>query len=133
VTSQPPETPKSSDKKPGLATLVLHHSVTFLILVLFLALGVWSYLTFQDTDFFATVDHQAFAEELSPPLVESQRQRLTFAIDVARQLTGRTPSTLNELVEMGFLLESDLYYPGGPDRWVYERLAEGYSLTREPL
>jgi hypothetical protein len=118
-------------KSAGIAALIVHHSITVLILVLFLALGVWSYLTFQNADFFASVDRQAHVNELRPAVVEAQSQRLHFAIEVYQQLTGRTPGSLNELVEMGFLRESDLYYPGGPNIWVYERLPDGFRLTRE--
>ena len=126
----PPPPSRAERAGAPLAALIVHHSITFLILVLFLALGVWAYLTFQDEEFFATVDRQAFEEELRPSQIEAQHQRLDFAIQVARQLTGRTPASLDELVEMGFLLESDLYYPRGPNQWVFERTPDGYILQR---
>ena len=115
-------------RKNGLAALVIHHSITVLILVLFLALGVWGYLTFQSTDFFASVDRSEFEAELRPALVEAQHQRLEVALHVANHLNGRYPGRLAELVEMGLLLESDLYYPSGGLQWLYTRQGDSFTL-----
>lgn len=117
--------------KAGLATLVLHHSITALILILFLALGVWGYLTFRTDDFFASVDRAEFEAELRPPLVEAQRQRLVMAIEVANLLHGQYPRNLEELVEQGLLQDSDLYYPRGREQWVYNRFGDGFTLDRQ--
>lgn len=115
-------------QKTGLATLILHHSITVLILILVLALGVWSYLNFQGTEFFAAIDRAGFEAELHPALDEAQRQRLNSAIETYGLLNDRYPTHLDDLLDAGLLLPSDLYYPRGPDSWSYERHSDGFSL-----
>lgn len=119
-----PKPPKS-----GLGTLLLHHSITALILILLLGLGVWSYLTFLNKDYFATVDHEAFSEHIEPPLIEAQRQRIINAIEVWSLEHSQPPSTLRDLVDQGLLVTADLYSPRGNRAWHYERLPENYQLT----
>lgn len=128
----PPDEPgddaSRAPKKPGVATLILHHSITVLILILVLALGVWSYLNFQGTDFFAAIDRDAFEAELHPSLDDAQHRRFSTAIETYGLLNDRYPTHLDDLVEEGLLLPSDLYYPRGPDSWSYERQSDGFLL-----
>lgn len=114
--------------KTGFAVLIVHHSVTVIILVLFLSLGVWGYLTFRNTDFFTTVDRSELNDQIRPPVIEAQRQRLVFAIQVFAHLHDRYPARLEELVETGLLLPSDLVYPGNSVHWNYQRGPDGFSL-----
>lgn len=113
----------------GLATMVIHYSITVIIMVLLLALGVWGYLNFRNSDFFATVDRQQVQAQVEPPLIEAQHQRLSAAIEVWILVHGRPPASLEELVDRGLLLPSDLYYPRAGPLWHYERLPENYVLV----
>ncbi len=128
----PPE--KSAEGKaqraesPGILTLVLHHSITVLILVLVLVLGVWGYLNFQDTEFFTTIDREEFDAQLHPPLEEAQRQRIETALEVHSLVQDRYPNHLQQLVDGELLMPSDLYYPRGTDSWDYDRHSDGYRL-----
>ena len=115
-------------KKASIATLLLHHSITVLILILLLGLGVWSYLNFQQAEFFATVDRQALRAHVEPPLTDAQQARITNAVEVWRLLHNRPPASLDDLVDQGLLLPSDLYYPRARPLWHYERRPEGYTL-----
>ncbi len=130
-TSAPPPQPSEKippPKKTSVATLLLHHSITVLILSLLLGLGVWSYLNFKNADFFATVDRQALRAHIEPPLIEAQRQRITNAVEISTLLHNRPPARLDDLVDQGLLLPSDLYYPRANPLWHYERHPEGYTL-----
>lgn len=114
----------------GIATLIIHHSITVLILILFVSLGTWSYLTFRITAFFAPVDRAEIDAQITPPTEIAQHQRISFAIDVFIHLYDRPPARLEELTELNLLLPSDLYYPGKTLRWDYERNANGFVLRR---
>ena len=133
-TSDPPEISDddSSSKGPpaGVATLILHHSITVLILVMVIGLGVWSYLNLQSTDLFASVDRAELEAELHPPLTTAQSQRIETAAEVYHLVYDAYPSNLDELVEAGFLLPSDVYYPRGHNSWSYERHTEGFTLEQ---
>lgn len=111
----------------ALGAVVLHHTVTAVMLVLVLALSVWAYLTFRNAQFFHTPDDGADSR-VESYLLEAQHQRVEFALSVYYRLEERYPSQLRQLVSRGLLLESDLYYPSGRDRLDYERTADGYSL-----
>ncbi|TXD37666.1 hypothetical protein FRC98_08225 [Lujinxingia vulgaris] len=127
--STQPNAPVPPGKRAGLATLVLHHSVTVIILVLFIGIGVWSYLTFQKTDFFVQVDRDDLQARLTPPLIEAQRQRIEMAIATSYRLEDRYPASLQELVDRGLLLQSDLYYPSATELWLYSRGVDSFELT----
>lgn len=114
--------------KPGLATLIFHHSITVLILVLFGVLGIWGYLNLQTTEFFGTIDRAELESQLQPSLETAQRQRLAVALEVYALTHDRYPTQLIELVNTGLLLPSDPYYPRGSDGWFYESHSEGFTL-----
>jgi hypothetical protein len=113
----------------GLGAVVLHHTVTALLLVLIIALGVWAYLTFRKTNFFETPDPSAVTRVQTYAL-EAQASRIRFALGVHYRLDGRYPADLSDLVERGLLLSSDLYYPAGTAALSYRRTASGYALER---
>lgn len=132
MTERPPSDEQSSegheaDQGGALGAVVLHHTVTALMLVLILALSVWAYLTFRQASFFHAPDDRADSR-VETYVLESQLQRVEFALAVYFRLEARYPSNLDQLVSRGLLLESDLFYPSGPDRLAYERTADGYSL-----
>lgn len=120
-----PQTP--DETRSALGAVVLHHTVTAVMLVLILAIGVWAYLTFRNTSFFQAPDEQADTRT-ETYLLEAQLQRVEFALGVYFRLQERYPSDLSQLVDRGLLRESDLYYPSGRDRLVYSRTAGGYEL-----
>ncbi len=139
MTSGPPQSPsapgeetKPAAAKAGLFTIILHHSITVLILVLFLSLGVWAYLNLQTTEFFSTLDYDDLEAHFYPPLEETQRQRLETALEVYSLRYDRYPTSLNQLTEAGLLLPSDLYYPRGLSEWAYETRGDEYSLQLGP-
>ncbi len=126
------DTTEADARKVGITTLIVHHSITVLILVLFLGLGVWSYLNFQNTDFFASVDRVELEAQLQPSLESAQQSRLEVALEVYALLNDRYPTRFEELVNAGLLLPSDLYYPRGPQSWLYEPHADGFTLESRP-
>ncbi|MFP4599275.1 MAG: hypothetical protein ACLFVJ_13535 [Persicimonas sp.] len=115
----------------GLGAVVLHHTVTAVMLALIIALGVWAYLTFRSTSFFQPPDAKVDSRVESYAL-EAQLQRIHFALGVYFRLDGRYPADLAEVVERGLLLRSDLYYPSGRERLAYGRTASGYTLELAP-
>lgn len=121
----------SSAPKTGLLTVIIHHSITVLILVLFLALGVWAYLNVQATEFFSTIDHDDLEARFYPPLEEAQQQRYETALEVYALRHDRYPTRLDELAGTGLLLPSDLYYPRGPEYWTYDTRGDSYVLQLE--
>lgn len=122
---------KEGDSGGGLGAVVLHHTVTAVMLALIIALGVWAYLTFRNTSFFQSPDARVDSRVESYAL-EAQLQRIHFALSVYFRLDGRYPADLAEVVERGLLLRSDLYYPSGRDRIAYGRTATGYTLELAP-
>ncbi len=134
MSNRPPQ-PPSGDLDPqqtpeegnALGAVVLHHTVTALMLALIIALGVWAYLTFRKTSFFEAPDAQA-STRVEAYSLQAQLQRIRFGLAVYFRLDGRYPAALDELVERGLLLPSDLYYPSGNGRYDYRRTASGYKL-----
>ncbi len=127
---EPSGAPQPANNKGALGAVVLHHTVTALMLVLILALGVWAYLTFRKTSFFQPPDARAHTRVDAYALL-AQRQRIRFALGVYFRLDGRYPRSLDELVQRGLLLPSDLYYPAGEGHFRYRRTASGYALEIE--
>src|SRR5690554_6969035 len=95
-------------RRSGMGAVVLHHSVTALMIMLIIALGVWSYLSFRSTDFFQAADRDS---RIGAYVEDAQKARIHFALDVFFRLDGRYPLTLDELVERNLLDPSDLHYP----------------------
>lgn len=118
---------KATKKGGGLGAVVLHHTVTALMLALILALGVWAYLTFRKTSFFQAPDADANSR-VEAHALQAQLQRIRFGLSVYFRLDGRYPAALDELVERGLLLPSDLFYPTGKARYDYQRTASGFTL-----
>lgn len=121
------ETAPQAKSGRGLGAVVLHHTVTALMLVLILALGVWAYLTFRKADFFEGPDQESVSR-LDHYGTLAQGQRIRFALRVYYRLDGRYPANLQELVDRGLLLQSDLYYPSREEGYGYERTGSGYRL-----
>lgn len=124
--------PKQSSEKPtrgrsGLGAVVLHHTVTALMIALILALGVWAYLTFRKTSFFEAPDANT-SSRVEAYAREAQLDRIGFALEVHFRLDGRYPASLDDLVQRGLLLPSDLYYPSGEGVYAYQRTGGGYTL-----
>lgn len=116
----------------GLLPLILHHSITVLIMVLVLTLGVWGYLNFRDAEFFTAVDRHQLEATLQPSLVEAQQQRLSAAVEVYALIHNRYPSHLRELVDQELLTADDLYYPAGRNVWSYELVGDSFELQFDP-
>jgi hypothetical protein len=132
-TDSPPADAAAADdtRRSGMGAVVLHHSVTALMLMLIIALGVWSYLSFRTTSFFQA-PAASESSRVEAFVEEAQKQRIRFALRVFHRLDGRYPLTLDELVERNLLLPSDLEYPSGASspgaRFSYQREADGYTL-----
>lgn len=119
-------------RRSGVGAVVLHHTVTALMIILILSLGIWSYLSFRNTGFFQQPDlSESF--RLEDHAAAAQKQRLEFALEVFQRLDGRYPMNLEELVERNLILPSDLGYPPSPGdqkaRFIYRRDADTYTLT----
>ncbi|QDG54644.1 hypothetical protein FIV42_29035 [Persicimonas caeni] len=134
MSEQPPRRPEGraggeagAKQSSGFGAVVLHHTVTALMLALILALGVWAYLTFRKTSFFEAPDDEANTR-VEAHALQAQLQRIRFGLGVYFRFDGRYPAALEELVERGLLLPSDLYYPSGTARYDYQRTASGYTL-----
>lgn len=116
-------------RQSGMGAVILHHSVTALLIMLVIALAVWSYLSFRNTDFFEAPTQNS---RLGSYVEGAQKQRIHFALDVYYRLDGRYPLTLDELVERQLLQPSDLYYPAtaptSGEQYVYERVQDTYTL-----
>jgi len=119
---------------PGLGAVVVHHTVTALLLILLVALGTWSYLTFRGTSFLDMPDAKERAT-FETFAVDSQVQRIRFALEVYDRLYEKYPATLETLVDEGLLQPDDVYYPPGDVRYVYQRVGNDYRLavTREEV
>lgn len=115
------------DKSRGLGAVVLHHTVTALMLALMIGIGVWSYLTFRETSFFQAADESA-TSRVTYFAAEAQVERIHTALDTFLRLNGQYPASLDVLVEHGLLLESDLYYPAGKYEYEYERSGDSFTL-----
>lgn len=127
---QPEQSGDADQPRRGVGAVVLHHTVTVLMLVLILAMGVWGYLTFRKTSFFQKPDAQVSTRTEAYAL-RAQVRRIRVALRVYFRLDGRYPSNLTELVDRGLLLPSDLYYPSGKGRYAYQRTASGFQLELE--
>ncbi len=94
----------------ALGALILHHTVTALLLVGALALGIWGYLTYSKGGF--TYAQAPTAQSATQRyLIASQERRLTLAAQTYRTIHQSPPLTLDVLVEDGLLDASDLTYP----------------------
>ncbi len=129
----PPDAESSTDAgearpRTSLVTLLLHHSITVIILVLFLAIAVWAYLNIQSADFLGSVDHETLEADLTPSLQAAQHQRVVNALTIYELLENRYPRQLRDLVESELLLTSDLYYPSPLERWDYTVSGTTYEL-----
>lgn len=99
------------EKAPGaLGALILHHTVTAMLIVGGLALGIWGYLTYTKDGF--TYAKEPMAQSASQRyLIASQVHRLTLAAHTYQKLHQSPPLTLDILVEEGIIRPDDLSYP----------------------
>jgi hypothetical protein len=118
------EVVKKSSK--GVGAVVVHHVVTFLQILMVLALGAWSYVTYKNTELFVAPE-PGQRNALEPYLVDAQIQRLDQALRVYEALNEKFPVTLDVLVEEGLLEPSDLDYPAS-SIYRYQRFGEGFKL-----
>lgn len=127
----PPADSHHDPRRSQMGAIVLHHSVTALMLTLCLGLGVWSYLTFRKTSFFeSAATHES--SQIRAVTESAQLSRLHVALRVFHHLDGRYPLALDELVQRNILLPSDLAYPDSPHvgatHYVYKRTLDAYTL-----
>ena len=132
--SQPPEVPQQSgneegppDKPRGIGAVVLHHTVTVLMLVMILAIGVWTFLTFRDSNFFKSPD-QTELTRTSVYSARAQVRRIESALRVYHRLENAYPADLQALVDRKLLLPSDLHYPSGSVEYEYRRAGNSFEL-----
>ena len=122
-----------SEKKPAaqktssgssLGALILHHSVTVILVIAMLVLGVWGYITFRKGDFFYTPEETGSSTQRY--LVASQLQRIELAANAYSKIHESPPMSLESLVEEGLLTQKDLSYPS-PDI-TYELRLDGDDI-----
>ncbi len=111
----------------GVGAVVVHHMVTVLQVVLVVLLGAWAYVTYSKTDFFAAPNPDE-RSAIEPYAVEGQVLRIEYALSVYYSLNEKYPVVLTSLVDDGLLQESDITYPGGMDRYRYQRFGDGFKL-----
>ncbi len=113
--------------KNGVGAVVVHHSISVVLLVLITAIGTWAFLTYRHTGLVTRADRQA-PSFYQPYAVDAQQQRLAFALEVYQRLNDRYPSDLASLVDAGLLQASDLHYPPGRTQIQYRRTSSEYRL-----
>lgn len=106
-----PEEKQGTEKSSGssIGALIVHHSVTVILVVAMLVLGVWGYITFRKNDFFYTPEETGSSTQRY--LVASQLQRIELAADAYQKIHESPPISLDSLVEEGLLTSKDLNYP----------------------
>ena len=112
----------------GIGAVVLHHTVTAMMLALMIAIAVWAYLTFRESSFFQSPDESETSRVMAYS-AKAQVRRIESALEVHLRLHGEYPPSLDVLVDRGLLLESDLYYPADEFEYKYERGVDSYTLT----
>lgn len=122
-----PDPEEDGTGKHGVGSVVLHHTVTAVLVAIVLATGLWSYYQFRRTSFFALTS-EAERSAFEVYAVDAQRDRIDFSLDVYAKLYDEYPSSLESLVDEGLLQESDLFYPVGERRFSYQRLGRSYEL-----
>lgn len=129
TSAQATEISPTDTRRSRMGAVVLHHSVTALMIMLIIALAVWCYLSFRSTDFFQAPDRDS---RIGAYVEGAQKDRVHFALDVFFSLDGHYPLSLDELVERNLLAPSDLYYPakttGTAETFTYERTHKKYTL-----
>ncbi len=117
--------------KHGVGAVVLHHTVTAVLVAVVVVTGLWTYHQFRRTSFF-TLTTQADRSAFEVYAVDAQRDRITFALAVYQKLFDEYPSSLETLVDEGLLQESDLFYPLGARHFSYQRMGRSYQLDWIP-
>jgi len=93
-----------------LGALILHHTITALLLSGALALGIWGFLTYKKGGFTYA---QAPVEKGSTHryLIASQEAKLKLAAETYTRINQTPPLETSVLVDAGLILEDDLHYP----------------------
>lgn len=135
--SEPPPKPdkptqKTAPKKSktsSLGVVIFHHTITVFILLLLLGVGVWSYLTFSTSSFFVPGNAAATPPAAQSHIIQAQLQRIATTLETYEVIHERYPARLEELVDSGLLLPSDLYYPLVNKTYHYVRYQQSYDLS----
>ncbi len=130
--SKPVKKSKTADPKnpkpSSLGVVIFHHTITVFILLLLLGVGVWSYLTFSTSSFFVPGNAAATPPAAQSHIVQAQLRRIATTLETYEVIHERYPARLEELVESGLLLPSDLYYPLVNKTYHYVRYQQSYDL-----
>jgi hypothetical protein len=113
--------------KHGVGAVVLHHTVTAVLVAVVLLTSLWSYYQFRQTSFF-TLTSEADRSAFEVYAVDAQKDRISFALEVYEKLFDEFPSSLETLIDEGLLQESDLFYPSGGRNFSYQRMGRSYQL-----
>ena len=136
MTSPSPPAPSSGEDPPqrgAIAALILHHTVTVLLLVGALALGIWGYLTYRRGGLSMTAAVSAQAPPSQRHLIASQIARLELAAETSRQLYQSAPLKLEALIDQGLISRDDLSYPSSRVRYTLHVEGEALHVTAETL
>ncbi len=122
---------KQPDKRKAtsLSVIVFHHAITVFILLLLLGVGVWSYLTFSKSSFFVPGNTSNTPPAAHTHIVQAQLKRIATTLETFEVIHERYPARLEELVDAGLLLPSDLYYPLASNSYHYARYQQSYELS----
>lgn len=126
MTSAPKHTPKPPSP---MRAMIIHHTITALTIAGVLALGVWGYLSYRNNEGFFYEGEVAATSPLDEALIESQRERLKLAVRAFFEVHDNYPATLDELVNEGWLKQSDLSYPNGKTAYKMKIHADEVTIT----
>ncbi len=115
----------------GVGAVVVHHTVTFLQVLMVVVLATWAYVTFSESSFLTSADPNE-RSALEPYVVNAQLQRVEEALEVYRALEETYPPTLQTLVDRGILQPDDITYPVGAEIYNYQRFGDGFKLFAPP-
>lgn len=122
--------PKPNTKPPSpMRAMIIHHTITALTIAGVLALGVWGYLSYRNNEGFFYEGEVAARSPLDEALIESQRERLKLAVRAFFEVHDNYPATLDELVNEGWLKQSDLSYPNGKTAYKMKIHADEVTIT----
>lgn len=119
--------PKSKPPSP-MRAMVIHHTVTALTIAGILALGVWGYLSYRNNQGFFYEGKVEARSPLDEALIGSQQDRIKLAVRAFFEVHDNYPATLNELVNEGWLTQSDLSYPNGKTSYKMKINAEEVTI-----
>jgi len=112
-----------------MRAMIIHHTITALTIAGVLALGVWGYLSYRNNEGFFYEGEVEVSSPLDEALIQSQQDRIKLAVLAFFEVHDNYPATLDELVNEGWLKQSDLSYPNGKTAYKMKIHADEVTIT----